>query len=213
MGRDCTANPRFRSGATANDNPGRSCDNLRMREIKHSALLAQPPARLFALINDIESYPSFIPWCTHAKVLSRSDREIVATIGVQRGPLQSEFTTRNELDQDRRIFMKLVSGPFKMLEGEWLLTPIAQAGPRNVAPPEGAGGATRGAGATHSAGARLTSPQPSAPVSGDFGCRVQLTMKFAFKNPLTAILFEQKFAETASSLMDAFVARARALPP
>ena len=149
-----------------------------MREIKHSALVAQPPARLFELINEIESYPAFIPWCTHAKVLSRSDREIVATIGVQRGPLQSEFTTRNELEQDRRIVMHLVTGPFKMLEGEWLLTPIEQ---------------------------------PTVP--GGRGCRVQLTMKFAFKNPLTAVLFEQKFAETASSLMDAFVARARALPP
>lgn len=149
-----------------------------MREIKHSALVAQPPARLFELINEIESYPVFIPWCTHAKVLSRSDREIVATIGVQRGPLQSEFTTRNELEQDRRIVMHLVTGPFKMLEGEWLLTPIEQ---------------------------------PTVP--GSRGCRVQLTMKFAFKNPLTAVLFEQKFAETASSLMDAFVARARALPP
>jgi ribosome-associated toxin RatA of RatAB toxin-antitoxin module len=148
-----------------------------MREIKHSALVAQPASRLFALINDIESYPTFIPWCTHARVLSRSEREIVATIGVRQGPLNSEFTTRNGLEQDRRILMRLVSGPFKMLEGEWLLTPIPQAG------------------------------------GGGSGCRVQLTMKFAFKNPLTAVLFEQKFAETASSLMDAFVARARAGPP
>src|SRR5882724_3094248 len=112
----------------------------RMREIKHSALVAQPPARLFALINDIESYPRFIPWCTHARVLSRSDREIVATIGVRQGPLQSEFTTRNELEQDRRIVMHLVTGPFKMLEGEWLLTPIAQAGPRPVSGLPDAGG-------------------------------------------------------------------------
>lgn len=144
-----------------------------MREIKHSALIAQPPGRLYNLINDIESYPQFIPWCTHAKVLSCSEREIVATIGVQRGPLQSEFTTRNELEPDRRVLMHLVSGPFKMLEGEWLLSPL----------------------------------------SGDSGCRVQLSMKFAFKSPLTAVLFEQKFAETASSLLDAFVARARSLPP
>jgi ribosome-associated toxin RatA of RatAB toxin-antitoxin module len=151
-----------------------------MREVKHSALVAQPPGRLFALINDVESYPRFIPWCTHAKVLSRSDREIVATIGVQRGPLQSELTTRNELVPDSRIVMHLVDGPFKMLEGEWLLAPIAGA------PGQGSEGE---------------------------GCRVQLTMKFAFKNPLTAMLFEQKFAETVSSLMDAFVARARALPP
>jgi ribosome-associated toxin RatA of RatAB toxin-antitoxin module len=166
-----------------------------MREIKHSALVAQRPRRLYDLINDIDSYPSFIPWCTHAKVLSRSDREIVATIGVQRGPLQSEFTTRNELEPDRRILMHLVTGPFKMLEGEWLLTPIAQA-----------------AKAPNVGGTPVTGAMPP-PVSEGAGCRVQLTMKFAFKNPLTAILFEQKFAETASSLMDAFVARARALPP
>jgi ribosome-associated toxin RatA of RatAB toxin-antitoxin module len=95
-----------------------------MREIKHSALVAQPPSRLFALINDIESYPRFIPWCTHSKVISRSEQEIVATIGVQRGPLTSEFTTRNELEPDRRVLMHLVEGPFRMLEGEWLLSPI-----------------------------------------------------------------------------------------
>jgi len=188
-----------------------------MREIKHSALIAQPPARLYALINDIESYPSFIPWCTHAKILSRSQREIVATIGVQRGPLQSEFTTRNELDPDRRILMHLVTGPFKMLEGEWLLTPIAQAGPRPVAPaaeaPAAASASPESGVQTSAAASDAPEPSTQRTVSGDFGCRVQLTMKFAFKNPLTAVLFEQKFAETAGSLMDAFVARARALPP
>lgn len=179
-----------------NDNGPVSCDNRRMREIKHSALVAQPPRRLFDLINDIDSYPSFIPWCTHAKVLSRSDREIVATIGVQRGPLHSEFTTRNELEPDRRILMHLVTGPFKMLEGEWLLSPIAPAG----------------SGAPAIGGTPASEAKPAVICEGT-GCRVQLTMKFAFKNPLTAVLFEQKFAETASSLMDAFVARARALPP
>ena len=142
-----------------------------MREVKHSALVGKPPAVLFALINDIESYPQFLPWCTHSKLVSRSEREIVATVGVKQGPLHGEFTTRNELEPDRRILMHLVSGPFKMLEGEWLLTPI-----------------------------------------GTEGCRAELTMKFAFKSSLTAMLFEQKFAETAASLVDAFVARARSQP-
>jgi len=140
-----------------------------MREVKRSALVSKPPSVLFALINDIESYPQFLPWCTHSGVQSRSDGEIVATIGVKRGPLQGEFTTRNVLELDRRIVMHLVNGPFRTLEGEWSLIPI-----------------------------------------GADGCRVDLTMKFAFKNPLTAVLFEQKFAETAASLVDAFVARARA---
>jgi ribosome-associated toxin RatA of RatAB toxin-antitoxin module len=139
-----------------------------MREIKRSALVAQPPSRLFALINDIESYPRFLPWCTHARVVSRTDREIVATLGVKQGPLHGEFTTRNELEPDKRILMHLVDGPFKTLEGQWVLTPI-----------------------------------------GTDGCRVELNMRFAFKNTLSAIMFEAKFAETVGSLLEAFVARSR----
>jgi ribosome-associated toxin RatA of RatAB toxin-antitoxin module len=139
-----------------------------MREVKRSALVAQPPSRLFALINDIESYPRFLPWCTRARVESRSEREIVATIGVKRGPFNGEFTTRNELEPDRRILMHLVSGPFSTLEGQWLLTPI-----------------------------------------GADGCRVELTMRFAFKSALSGMLFEHQFAETVGSLVDAFVSRSR----
>jgi ribosome-associated toxin RatA of RatAB toxin-antitoxin module len=139
-----------------------------MREVKRSALVGQPPAKLFALINDIESYPQFLPWCTHTRVQSRTPREIVATLGVRQGALHGEFTTRNTLETDRSIMMDLVSGPFRMLHGEWLLTPVEAA-----------------------------------------GCRVDLTMRFAFKSALTGVLFEPLFAKTIGSLVDAFVARAR----
>ena len=36
-------------------------------------------------------------------------------------------------------------------------------------------------------------------------------MRFAFKNTLSAMMFEHKFAETIGSLVEAFVARSRAL--
>jgi len=140
-----------------------------MREVKRSALVNRPPAQLFALINDIESYPQFLPWCTSSRVRSRSATEIVATIGVRQGALHGEFTTRNVLEPYERIRMHLVSGPFRALEGEWRLTPI----------------------------------EPG-------GCRVELVMRFALKNPLTAILFERQFAHTVASLVDSFVARAQA---
>ncbi|TLY64750.1 MAG: type II toxin-antitoxin system RatA family toxin [Gammaproteobacteria bacterium] len=143
----------------------------RMREVKRSALVSKPPSELFALINDIESYPQFLPWCTHARVQSRSQREIVATLGVRRGALHGEFTTRNTLEPERSIRMQLVSGPFRTLQGEWRLTPIESN-----------------------------------------GCRVELTMRFAFRNPLTALLFDSQFAGTIGSLLDAFVARAGARP-
>jgi ribosome-associated toxin RatA of RatAB toxin-antitoxin module len=139
-----------------------------MREVKRSALVNQPPARLFELINDIESYPQFLPWCTHARVAARSPQEILATIGVRQGALHGEFTTRNILEPDHSIRMQLVDGPFRELQGQWLLTPVN-------------GG----------------------------GCRVDLTVRFAFRNALTGLLLEPKFAATIASLVDAFVARAR----
>jgi len=143
-----------------------------MRELKRSALLAQSPARLFALISDIERYPEFVPGCTQARIESRTDNEIVATLSVRRGALHTEFTTRNELDPNRRVTMNLVHGQFSTLRGEWLLTPIA-----------------------------------------DAGCRVDLTMRFEFSNPLSAVIFEPLFAQTVGELMDAFVARARGADP
>jgi ribosome-associated toxin RatA of RatAB toxin-antitoxin module len=85
---------------------------------------------MFELLNDIERYPQFVPGCTHARVEARSPREIVATLGVRRGPLRAEFTTRNELEPERRIHMHLVRGPFSMLEGEWTLTPLGTNGSR-----------------------------------------------------------------------------------
>jgi ribosome-associated toxin RatA of RatAB toxin-antitoxin module len=101
-----------------------------MREVKRSALVNQPPARVFGLINDIDSYPLFLPWCTHARVLSRTPAEIVATIGVRQGALTGEFTTRNLLTPERRIDLQLISGPFRTLDGHWLLTPIEAHGCR-----------------------------------------------------------------------------------
>jgi len=99
-----------------------------MREVKRSALVAQPASAMFALINDIESYPQFVPGVTHARVESRGDREIVATLGVKRGAMKAEFTTRNILEPDSRIVMKRVRGPFRELEGVWQLTPIGAQG-------------------------------------------------------------------------------------
>jgi ribosome-associated toxin RatA of RatAB toxin-antitoxin module len=103
---------------------------LRMREVKRSALVSQPPAVVFALINDIERYPEFLPWCAHARVVSRSERQIIATLGVRQGGFAGEFTTKNTLTPDTGVLMQLLDGPFRMLNGQWLLEPIGSGGCR-----------------------------------------------------------------------------------
>ncbi len=101
-----------------------------MREVKRSALVSQPPAKVFALIEDIESYPQFLPWCTHARVLERHGSIVVASLGVRQGAFTGAFTTRNTLTPDTRILMQLVEGPFRHLEGRWDLAPIEAHGCR-----------------------------------------------------------------------------------
>jgi ribosome-associated toxin RatA of RatAB toxin-antitoxin module len=101
-----------------------------MREVKRTALIAEAPARMFQLINDVEKYPEFVPGCVAARVVSRKDNEMVASLTIKRGPLNAEFTTRNLLDPDKRILMQFVSGPFRVLEGLWTLTPLGDLGCR-----------------------------------------------------------------------------------
>jgi ribosome-associated toxin RatA of RatAB toxin-antitoxin module len=101
-----------------------------MREVKRTALIAEAPARMFQLINDVEKYPEFVPGCVAARVISRQDNEMVASLTIKRGPLNAEFTTRNLLDPDKRVLMQFVSGPFRVLEGLWTLTPLGDLGCR-----------------------------------------------------------------------------------
>lgn len=145
-----------------------------MRHFTRSALVAAPPARLFALINDVERYPEFVPWCVGSVVLSRTPAEVVASLEVRRSLLRTRFTTRNTLVEPDCVTMTLVDGPFTALEGRWIIAGIEDAA--------------------------------GTPI----GSRVTLEMRFEISNGLTASLLEPLFEETAASLVEAFVARARA---
>jgi ribosome-associated toxin RatA of RatAB toxin-antitoxin module len=101
-----------------------------MREVKRSALIAEAPARMYEIINDVERYPEFVPGCTSARIVSRKGNEMVASLTIKRGPLNAEFTTRNLLEPDKRVLMQFVSGPFRVLEGLWTLTPLGDLGCR-----------------------------------------------------------------------------------
>ena len=103
-------------------------DNAAMREVTRSALVPLPAEQLYALITDIERYPEFVPGCRVARIEQQNEREVVATLGVQRGALNAEFTTRNTLDPGRSVTMTLVKGPFKSLEGLWSVKPLGEAG-------------------------------------------------------------------------------------
>lgn len=90
-----------------------------MTIITRSALVLYSPDQMFDLVNDVESYPSFLPWCRSSKVISKSPEEVIASLDLAKGGIHHVFTTRNRLIHDESIQIALVNGPFEHLEGLW----------------------------------------------------------------------------------------------
>jgi ribosome-associated toxin RatA of RatAB toxin-antitoxin module len=99
-----------------------------MRKVNKSALVPYPASAMYALVNDVERYPEFLPWCRGARVLSRSEGEMQASLDLARGGFHKTFTTKNTLQSGRAITMTLVDGPFRHLEGRWQFTDLDQEG-------------------------------------------------------------------------------------
>jgi ribosome-associated toxin RatA of RatAB toxin-antitoxin module len=74
---------------------------------------------MFALVDGIEAYPEFLPWCKSTRILSRSEDEVRATIELSKGGVEKAFTTCNRNQKNKMIEMRLIEGPFKRLEGFW----------------------------------------------------------------------------------------------
>jgi ribosome-associated toxin RatA of RatAB toxin-antitoxin module len=90
-----------------------------MPNIHKSALVPYSTAQMFALVDDIDSYAQFLPWCRASQVLSRSEDEVRATLEIAHGSLRKSFTTCNRTQRDKMIEMRLEEGPFRHLEGFW----------------------------------------------------------------------------------------------
>lgn len=99
-----------------------------MTVVNRHALVPYTAAEMYALVDDIESYPQFLPWCTCTRVLSRNDDEVRATIELSRGGVKKSFTTCNRNQPGKMIEVRLVEGPFKRLEGFWRFDPLGKDG-------------------------------------------------------------------------------------
>lgn len=74
---------------------------------------------MFDLVNDVDAYPRFLPWCRSAGRHENSDGEVIATVELAKGRVHKSFTTRNRITPNESIEMYLMEGPFRHLQGEW----------------------------------------------------------------------------------------------
>ena len=95
-----------------------------MKQIARSAIIGRSAETLYALVEDIESYPEFLPWCAGARVRERTPQRTVATLSVGVKGVRHSFTTENANTPGRTIDMRLLAGPFKRFAGAWRFTPL-----------------------------------------------------------------------------------------
>ncbi len=101
-----------------------------MTTIQRSALVAQPPARVYALVNDVAAYPLRFDWCTGSAVLEQSGQHMLARLDLRVAGMPASFTTRNALTPHSRIELALVEGPFQRFGGAWTFDALGDAGCR-----------------------------------------------------------------------------------
>lgn len=90
-----------------------------MPSVSKSVLVPYGAPRMFALVERVEDYPLFLPWCGGAQVHERSPEHMVATLRIDYRGLRQSFTTENRHEPDRSIRMGLREGPFSRLDGVW----------------------------------------------------------------------------------------------
>jgi ribosome-associated toxin RatA of RatAB toxin-antitoxin module len=101
-----------------------------MPTVTKSVLVSRSAERMFELVDRVEAYPQFLPWCSGAQVLERSREVTRARLEIDYHGLKSHFVTMNRKEPPRRMDMTLEEGPFERLEGRWSFTPLGDDGSR-----------------------------------------------------------------------------------
>lgn len=90
-----------------------------MTIVKKSRVVKYSCQQMYDLVNDVEHYADFLPYCSQSVVHHRTDDEVQATLMIAAAGFSKSFTTRNLLQANKMIEIRLVDGPFSHLEGFW----------------------------------------------------------------------------------------------
>lgn len=96
--------------------------------VEKSALVLFSSAQMFALVDDVERYPEFLPWCGGARVRARDPLTTLATIEINYRGIRQSFSTANTKHGTESMQIALTEGPFKALEGEWRFVALGDTG-------------------------------------------------------------------------------------
>lgn len=139
-----------------------------MPDVNQSVLVEFTPEQMFALVDAVEDYPGFLPWCGGTTLIHRDASTTRATISINYRGIRRSFTTENAKREPLEMRIRLVEGPFSRLDGRWHFIRLAGR-----------------------------------------GCKIEFELHYEFAGRMLDRLVSPVFRHIASTLVDAFVKRAR----
>lgn len=99
-----------------------------MPDLHKHALVPYSAAKMYEVVNQVDLYSDFLPWCADSRILEVTKYSMTASVMMKKGPLDQTFTTKNKLEPGHQIDLELVDGPFKKLSGRWKFEDLASHG-------------------------------------------------------------------------------------
>ena len=101
-----------------------------MPTVHRSVIVDRPAETMFALVDDVEGYPQFLPWCADAEVYERTAELTRARIDIDYHGLTTSIGTRNVKRPPGEMALELEEGPFDRFSGEWRFVALGDGGCR-----------------------------------------------------------------------------------
>ncbi len=99
-----------------------------MAIVEKSVLIMRTPQQMFDLVDRVEDYPQFLPWCGATELISRTAEITAARIHINFRGIKAHFATENPKDPPHWMNINLREGPFRRLDGGWRFTALGDAG-------------------------------------------------------------------------------------
>jgi ribosome-associated toxin RatA of RatAB toxin-antitoxin module len=96
-----------------------------MALVEKSVLVGYPARCMHALVHDVERYPEFLPWCASTQIEYRDGQLTRAAIHIDYHGIRQSFKTENRTTPPELIEVRLLSGPFRALDGTWRFSSLA----------------------------------------------------------------------------------------
>lgn len=99
-----------------------------MAVIEKSVLIARTAQQMFDLVDRVEDYPKFLPWCGGTELLTRTETVTAARLHINYHGIKAHFATENPKEAPHWMNIQLREGPFRKLDGNWRFTQLGDVG-------------------------------------------------------------------------------------